>query len=356
MKQKDKKKTRRWTERIKNVQLPDPDVLDDLKEKAEFKTARIGTKANKSYKEGLELKTGRILEIKSNYYYVVDLNGEIVIAKMSGRLKQFLYQSHTIAAVGDFVAVDVAPAAEKRIEKILPRRNALIRYGTGSFQKEIILAANIDQVIITSSWKKPRFKAGLIDRYLCIIAIQGLEPIIVVNKIDLLKKEEEEELAKQIAYYQRTGYTLICTSAVNGSGMQELKELLQNKESVFTGHSGTGKTSLINYLEPALHLPTAEVSIHNEKGKHTTSQSTLIPLSFGGYLLDTPGIKTISLHSEDKQHIPKVFPGFNRFYSKCKFHNCRHLNEEGCAVLAAVEKGIIPYERYASYQYLYASL
>ena len=354
MKQKDKKKTKRWTGKIKNVHLPDIEILDEIKEKAEFKASRISTKANQSYKEGLKLVQGRIMEIKSNYRYIVEINGELVTAKMSGRLKQFLYQSHTIAAVGDFVAVDVANNSDKRIEKILPRRSALIRYGTGSFQKEIILAANIDQVIITSSWRKPRFKAGLIDRYLCIVAIQNLKPIIVINKIDLL--EDEQELKEQTAYYEAMGYPLICTSVVNGTGMQELKELLKNKDSVFTGHSGTGKTSLINYLEPSLNLPTAEVSDRNEKGKHTTSQSILIPWSFGGHLLDTPGIKTITLHSEDKEHIPKVFPGFEHLYSKCKFSDCRHINEDGCAVLEAMEEGIIPYERYDSYQYLYASL
>ena len=354
MKQKDKKKTNRWVGKMKNVHLPDPEILEEIKEQAKFKTARISTKASQSYKEGLKLVQGRIMEIKSNYRYIVEINGELHNAKLSGRLKQFLYSSHKIAAVGDYVAVDVAIVSDKRIEKILPRKNALIRYGTGSFQKEIILAANIDQVIITSSWLKPRLKAGLIDRYLCIVALQGLQPIIVINKIDLL--DDEQELESQTAYYKAMGYPLLYTSVVSGTGMNELKELLVNKDSVFTGHSGTGKTSLINYLEPSLDLPTAEISNYNEKGKHTTSQSILIPWSFGGHLLDTPGIKTITLHSEDKEYIPKIFPGFENLHNKCKFRDCSHIHEENCAVIEAVESGIIPIERYDSYQYLYESL
>lgn len=354
MKQKDKKKTGRWSERIKNVKLPDPDILDELKDKAIFKTARIGTKASQSYKRDLNIVPGRIVEIQSNYSFIVEINGKLCPAKLSGRLKQFLYQSNTIAAVGDFVEVDLSLKGENRIENILPRQSALIRYGTGSFQKEIILAANIDQVVITCSCLKPIFKAGLVDRYLCIVALQGLKPIIVINKIDLL--EDTDELEEQTNYYKENGFILLYTSVVNGTGINDLKDLLKDKDSVFTGHSGTGKTSIINYLEPSLHLPTAEVSDFNEKGKHTTSRSILLPWSFGGHLLDTPGIKTITLHKENKEQIPRVFPGFENLFNKCRFRNCSHIQEEGCAVLDAVEKGIIPFERYDSYQYLYGSL
>jgi len=354
MKQKDKKQIKRYNGRLSNISLPDLDILDEGKEQSHYKTARTASKRMDTFKEGLSLVQGRITEIKSNYLYTVEADGQIHNASMSGRLKQFLYSSHALAAVGDLVALDTSNSPDYRIEQLLPRKNALIRYGSGSFQKEIILAANIDQVVITSSWRMPNYKAGLIDRYLCIAAIQGLSAIIVVNKIDLL--EDPEELENETSYYRKIGIPLLYTSTVKGTGMAELKELLKDKDTVFTGHSGTGKSSLINYLEPELNLATAEVSDFNEKGKHTTTQAILRPWSFGGHLLDTPGIKTVTLHSEDKEQIPKVFPGFAALHPKCRFRDCSHTHEEDCAVLQAVENDQIPIARYDSYRYLYEGL
>ncbi len=334
--------------------MPDLDILDEEREKSHYKTARTSSKQRHSYKEGLSLVEGRITQIKSNYLYSVEVDGKPHSASMSGRLKQFLYSSNALAAVGDKVQLDISVAPDYRIEQVLPRKNALIRYGSGSFQKEIFLAANIDQVIITSSWRMPNFKAGLIDRYLCIAAIQGLDAIIVINKTDLL--EDEAELEEETAYYRRIGIPVVCTSVTKGTGLSELKELLKNKDSVFTGHSGTGKSSLINYLEPQLQLATAEVSDFNEKGKHTTTQAILLPWSFGGHLLDTPGIKTITLHSEDKALLPKVFPGFTALHDQCRFRDCSHIHEEDCAVLKALEEDKIPLARYDSYRYMLEGL
>lgn len=354
MKQKDKKQIKRNSGRLINLSLPDIDILDDIKDAAEYKTARTHEKSKHSYKSGMNLVEGRITEIKSNYLYIVEAGSEIHTATMSGRLKQFLYQSHALAAVGDRVSLDTSVTPDYRIEHVLPRKNALIRYGEGSFQKEIVLAANIDQAIITSSWRMPMFKPGLIDRYLCIAAIQGIHAIIVINKIDLL--DYEDELEEQTAYYRSIGIPLICTSTVDGTGMEQLKEMLKDRDSVFTGHSGTGKSTLINYLEPNLNLATAEVSDFNEKGKHTTTQAVLIPWSFGGHLLDTPGIKTVSLHADDKALIPKVFPGFEAYYPNCRFRDCSHTHEEQCAVLQALEDDKIPIERYDSYLSIYEGL
>lgn len=353
MKQKDKKQVKRNSGRMLNLTLPDVDILDDIKDKELYKTARTHSKSKHSFKNGMDLASGRITEIKSNYLYMVEVNGEIHTSSMSGRLKQFLYQSHALAAVGDIVSLDLSNAPDYRIEQMQPRKNSLIRYGTGTFQKEIILAANIDQVIITSSWRMPMFKPGLIDRYLCIAAIQGISPVIVINKIDLLEPEDSEEYEEQTAYYRRIGVPILCTSIVTGAGMADLKELLTNKDSVFTGHSGTGKSSLINFLEPTLKLATAEVSDFNEKGKHTTTQAILKPWSFGGHLLDTPGIKTVSLHGDHKVLIPKVFPGFDAYHKQCRFRDCSHIHEEDCAVLQGVENDEIPIERYDSYLSIY---
>jgi len=354
VKQKDKKKQVPWSGRLKAISLPDPDILDEGRESAHYKTQRVAHKQGETLKDGLELVDGRISEIHSNYAYIVESGGDYYQATLSGRLKQYVYGSQALAAVGDRVQMDISQAPLYRVEQILPRGSTLSRYAGGSFQKEIIIAANIDQVIITSSWRMPLIKPGLIDRYICIAALEGLTPVIVINKIDLC--EYPEDLAEAADYYQRMGYRVILTSTHSGEGMEELRDILKDEDSVFSGQSGTGKSSLINYLEPSLKLPTAEVSSFNEKGKHTTTQATLIPWSFGGHLLDTPGIKTVNLHSDAKALIPQVFPGFGHFADHCRFRDCSHSHEADCAVLRALEEDIIPIERYDSYLRIMESL
>jgi ribosome biogenesis GTPase len=355
MKQKDKKKQRPPVEdRLKNISLPDLDVLDDVREKAGYKALRTAGKQHDKFKSGAELIPGQILEIKSNYLYIVEAGHKIYTATLCGRLKQFSYASKALSAVGDRVELDISNTPHYRIENILPRHNTLSRYAGGSFQKEIILAANIDQVIITTSWRMPMIKPGLIDRYLCIAALEDIDPVIVINKVDLC--EDREELAEITQYYLDSGFPVLCTSTVSGEGMEALREILKDKDSVFSGQSGTGKSSLINWLEPALDLTTAEVSDFNEKGKHTTTQSILLPWGFGGHLLDTPGIKTVNLHKDAKADIPKVFPGFRDLAPLCRFRDCTHTHEDDCAVLAAYEDDSIPVERYESYLRIMESL
>ncbi len=354
MKQKDKKRSTRSTGKLTQLNLPDLDVLDDLEVNSGYKARRVSHKSPTSFKQGLKLVKGRIREIKSNYSNIVELGDEIVTASLSGRIKQFQYETHILCSVGDYVEVDTANAPDYRIEHILPRRNTLSRYTGGSYQKQVIVAANIDQVIITVSWREPLIKPGLIDRYLCIAEIDELVPVICINKMDLC--EYEEDVEELTTYYKGLGIKVLLCSTVSGRGMEELREALKGKDSVFSGQSGTGKSSLINYLEPNLDLATGEVSSFNEKGRHTTTQAVLMPWSFGGHLLDTPGIKTVNLHSDSKKYIPSVFPGFKELAAQCRFSDCTHTHEEDCAVLNALEEDKIPIERYDSYVRIYESL
>ncbi len=354
MKQKDKKRSTRSTGKLTQLNLPDLDVLDDLEFSSGYKARRVSHKSPKSFKQGLKLVTGRIREIKSNYSNIVELGSEVLTASLSGRIKQFQFETHILCSVGDYVEVDTSNAPDYRIEHILPRRNTLSRYTGGSYQKQVIVAANIDQVIITVSWREPLIKPGLIDRYLCIAEIDGLEPVICINKMDLC--EYEEDVDELTAYYRQLGIKVLLCSTLTGRGMEELREVLKDKDSVFSGQSGTGKSSLINWLEPDLNLATGEVSSFNEKGRHTTTQAVLLPWSFGGHLLDTPGLKTVNLHSDSKKLIPSVFPGFKDLAPKCKFSDCTHTHEEDCAVLDALEHDLIPIERYDSYVRIYESL
>lgn len=354
MKQKDKKRSIRQSGKLTQLNLPDMDILDDLDPEKGYKTRRSGHKSDVSYKRGMQLEKGRIREIKSNYQNIVELGKELIVASLSGRLKQFQFETHILCSVGDYVEVDVSNVPDYRIEHILPRRNTLSRYGGGSYQKQVIVAANIDQVVITVSWRQPLIKPGLIDRYLCIAAIDGLDPIIVINKMDLCEFEEDVDELTQ--YYRRIGIPVVLCSTITGRGIPELKDLLRDKDSVFSGQSGTGKSSIINALEPDLELATGEISNFNEKGRHTTTQAILLPWSFGGHLLDTPGLKTVNLHSDSKKLIPSVFPGFAEYAAKCRFRDCTHTHEEQCGVLEALEADLIPIERYDSYQRLYESL
>jgi len=354
MKQKDKKVVKRRKEKLLNVVVQDSDFYDELQGDVVQISKRTSSKSHKSYKNDLVLKKGRIIEVKSNYLNTVRIDDEEYSCSLSGRLRQFLYKTRMLSSVGDWVNVDVSSAPDYRIEEILPRRNTLSRYTETSFQKEIIVASNIDYLVITASWLMPMLKPGLIDRYLCIAAINSIKPIICINKIDMC--EDRQEAETQMEYYKMLDIPVIFTSAITSEGISKLKSILIDKDTVFSGQSGTGKSSLINCLEPGLDLAVDEVSDYNEKGKHTTSQAHLIKWSFNGNLVDTPGIKTVNLHKQQKNLIPNAFPGFEQYAGKCYFRSCTHDHESDCAVKAAVEYGFIPSERYESYLRIMESL
>jgi ribosome biogenesis GTPase len=219
---------------------------------------------------------------------------------------------------------------------------------------EIIVAANIDQVIITSSIFQPDIRFGLIDRYLCAVEIAGIKPVICVNKIDLI--DSMLPFQDMLNFYENCGYQVILTSVANGKGLAELREALKDKDSVFSGHSGAGKSSILNALQPSLQRKTSEISEHTQKGVHTTTNSCLVKWDFGGYLVDTPGIKTFGLNSNHKDLLPRIFPGFDNYWEHCKFSDCTHTHEINCAVKNAVEKDEIPWDRYDSYARILESL
>jgi len=352
-KKRDKKKFKRENIKISNVELGDVDhFTDDTISEEKRAEKKLIEKGKISSKRNLKLEYGRILEVRTNYKCVVKIKEKELICTLGGRFKQVNFETKSIVAAGDYVNVDVS--GDPRIEEIIERVNTLSRFSDNDFQIEIIIASNIDQVIITSSYRDPQLNLGLIDRYICAAKINNITPAICINKIDLA--ESLEEVKQKGSFYKKLGFKVIYASVETGEGINELKEILKDKDSVFSGHSGAGKSSLINKLQPDLKLRTAEISDYHRKGVHTTTRSRLLEWDFGGYLVDTPGIKTFGLHRKDKDKLKGIFPGLSTLKEECKFFNCSHSHEIKCGVKKAVENGSYPVARYESYLRILESL
>jgi ribosome biogenesis GTPase len=245
------------------------------------------------------------------------------------------------AAVGDRVLFSTD---RRRVEEVLPRRTVLSRSDPGNPHLERVIAANIDVVVNVVSLKNPPLRPGLIDRYLIATAKSGAEPLLCVNKIDLLEDSSEIEPLRP---YQDMGLAVLTCSAATGRGMTELLEALAGKMCVFTGHSGVGKSSLLNALDPSLNLVAGEISSANQKGRHTTTSSALYHLPGGGMVIDTPGIREFGLWNVSANDIRGYFREFDEHH--CAFADCSHIHEPDCAVKRAVEAGVIAPVRYESY-------
>ncbi|MEA1973199.1 MAG: ribosome small subunit-dependent GTPase A [Candidatus Cloacimonadota bacterium] len=335
MKKKNRKKMKRMNVKYSNVNL---DILDDLEiDNDKYKYMKQKKKII-NHKDSYKAK---VIEVFSNNRATIFYNNKEKLAYIKGNLKQFSSGSYNLLAVGDFVEC-ITEGDKAIIVNIDNRENALERIME---DKKIIIAANIDQVIITTSYVEPEISFGLIDRYICSSRILDIKPIICINKID--KCDDRYKLKSQLDFYKQAGIKVIYTSAETGEGIEILRKLLIDKESVFSGFSGVGKSSIINKLQSNINLHTAEISDYTKKGRHTTTSSRMIPWDFGGYLIDTPGIKIFGIDSEKKNKIREVFPHFDKY--NCKFNDCSHTHEDDCAVKNAVENNKIPQERYNSY-------
>lgn len=256
-------------------------------------------------------------------------------------------------AVGDRVLFEAPDDADEQnpalITEILPRKNHLIRKSTNLSKQSHVIAANLDQAVITVSLYFPEIKLPFLDRILVTCEVYGIPAVIALNKVDIYRSVAEEQMRSFIDIYEGAGYKVIPCSAHSGEGVDELRELCRGKLSLFSGESGVGKSSLIKALDPSLNPKIGKISSAHLQGKHTTSLYEMYRLSSGGYLIDTPGIRGFGLVELEKEEISKYFPEMLRYADNCRFIPCTHTHEPGCAIKDAVDSGLISPERYNSY-------
>lgn len=252
-------------------------------------------------------------------------------------------------AVGDEVAFSTT-AGPCRIEALLPRRSVLARPDPGHPARELVLAANVDVAVIVVAATDPPLRPGLIDRMLLALGRGGVGAIVCVNKVDLLTTAEHDALAQTLAPYAELGVPVLACSATTGVGIHELRQLVAGRTCVFAGHSGVGKSSVLNALDPPGERNVGSVRAHDGKGRHTTTGSSLRTLADGTRVIDTPGVRAFGLDDLDRSELEAGFPDFAAFARACHYPDCTHVHEPACAVRDAAEHGALPSARYASYR------
>lgn len=267
--------------------------------------------------------------------------------RLRGKLFKEQQTEKSLVVAGDYVFVEHLQGDQGLIVELCERRTKLSRRGAGSLGRHLeqVIAANIDQAILVCSVKNPSYNLNLLDRYIVATEQGGIEPIICFNKIDLVNFEE---IQNDVEHYRRYGYQVFCTSTVTGEGIVELREILKDKITVFTGSSGVGKSSLTNSIEESAEAETSHVGQTTRKGRHTTTSSQIYELATGGMIVDTPGMREFGLWDAE-DGVRGLFSEIEELAQYCKFRDCSHTKEPGCAVREAFEDGELDEQRYLSY-------
>jgi ribosome biogenesis GTPase len=297
---------------------------------------------------------GLVTKSTGSWYQVQTPDGHRYDCRIKGKFRIKGLTTTNPVAVGDKVDFELEPEQQQGvITKLFERRNYIIRKSINLSKQAQIIAANLDQAFLVVTLASPRTSLGFIDRFLVTAEAYDIPASLVYNKLDMFSKEGLEILAEYKAVYERLGYPCYEVSALKGTNIAELKEKLKDKITLFSGHSGVGKSSLMNAILPDLDLRTMEVSEWSDKGMHTTTFAEMYDVPGGGSIIDTPGIRELGVIDIEQAELSHFFPEMRDRLNQCRFNNCRHINEPGCAVLDALENGFIEPSRYDSYLSIY---
>jgi ribosome biogenesis GTPase len=296
------------------------------------------------------LKEGVVIKSTGSWYIVKTDDEDPVSCKIKGKFRLDELKSTNPVAVGDRVVYSVDQTTGTGvIEKINPRWNYIVRRASNLSRQTQILASNIDQAIIVATINYPVTTPVFIDRFLATTEAYGIPATIIFNKTDRYDHYHKDQLEEISQIYEKIGYSVLTTSAKHDEDLNTVKDLLKNKVSLLAGHSGVGKSTLVNRVEPSLNLKTGRISERHHTGRHTTTFAEMHPLGFGGYIIDTPGIRGFGLFNIEKEELAHYFRDIFKVASDCRFYNCTHLHEPGCAVKDALDSGAIASSRYNSY-------
>jgi ribosome biogenesis GTPase len=295
-------------------------------------------------------KQGRVIKSTGSWYQVALESGDHINVRIPGKFRLNIKEQTNPLAVGDIVEIEEVEDGTGIITSIKDRFNKITRKATHGRRGEHIIAANIDQAFVIQSIRNPAYKTGFIDRFLVTCEAYDIPPFIVINKMDLAKSKDLEQLEKVREVYESLEYPFVTCSIIDKNSIDVIANLLKDKISLFIGPSGVGKTSILNAIDPEINRAVGLVSEYSKKGKHTTTFAELVPLRYGGYLVDTPGIREFGLVNIEPREVALLFPEIEEKQHDCKFYNCTHIHEPGCAVKEAVKHGDIAESRYKSYK------